>query len=459
MAHKGDRSIPKSRLGRLSMLGGLAGRLATDLAGTAGYLAVGKTKDQAASLFHRQAAERLVGALGKMKGLPMKVGQMISYIDDFIPPEHRDVYRRTLASLQRHARPMRYREMAEQVRRDLGAAPEQVFLNIVPEPIAAASIGQVYRATTKDGRDVAVKVQYPGIKEAIENDIKNIDVLRSAMSMILPKVDVERSIEDLTSRVLEECDYGCELNNQEDFRRAWEADAEVHIPRPIPELSGDHVLVTELVEGDHWSEMLEKTSAAERTRHGLIIARFVFRSLYVHGMFNADPHPGNYIFMKDRRVAFIDFGCVQRYARETVEAFKRARDSAMQGVKGAEFQRVIMECYELPDDLDEEDRVFMEEYVKCCFYPVLAPQPFKYGRAYTQQLADLTMKGARLGAKKAFRRGVWEAKRPGLVFLNRINFGLNSILSALDAEADWRELLRAIDEEGVRERARGSASR
>jgi predicted unusual protein kinase regulating ubiquinone biosynthesis (AarF/ABC1/UbiB family) len=446
-AKDGERSIPKSRMGRLTMLGGLAGRLATDLAGAAGRIAAGKARDEAAALFHRQAADRLVAALGKMKGLPMKVGQMLSYIDDFIPPEHREMYKKTLQALQRHARPMRYEEMAAQIRRDLKTGPEEIFAEIQREPIAAASIGQVYRAKTKDGLLVAVKVQYPGIKEAIENDIKNIEVLRSALAVILPRVDVDRSLEDLTSRVLEECDYGCEMNNQEDFRRAWESDAQVFIPRPIPELSGDRVLVSELVEGDHFAEMLSKADQDARTRHGTIIARFVFRSLYVHGMFNADPHPGNYLFMPDGRVAFLDFGCVQRYARETLEAFRAVREAAIEGKEGREFREVVKVSYGLPDALDEEEWAFMEQYVKCCFWPLLAPQPFRYSRAYTQKLADMTVQGTMIGARKAMRKGVWEAKAPGLIFLNRINFGLNSILSSLDAEADWRELVRSIDEE------------
>jgi predicted unusual protein kinase regulating ubiquinone biosynthesis (AarF/ABC1/UbiB family) len=349
---------------------------------------------------------------------------------------------------------MRYDEMAAQIRRDLKKEPEEIFAEIQKEPIAAASIGQVYRARTREGRDVAVKVQYPGIKEAIENDIKNVEVLRSALSVILPKVDVDRSLEDLTSRVLEECDYGCELNNQEDFRRAWDGDAEVFIPHVLPELSGDRVLVSELVVGDHFADMLVRADQAERTRNGKIIARFVFRSLYVHGMFNADPHPGNYLFMPDGRVAFLDFGCVQRYAHETLLAFREVREAAINGMESSAFQRVIKSSYGLPDTLDDEEREFMERYVKCCFWPVLAPQPFRYGREYTQKLADMTMQGTMIGARKAIRKGVWEAKTPGLIFLNRINFGLNSILSALGAEADWRELVRVIDDEWDRRSSR-----
>jgi predicted unusual protein kinase regulating ubiquinone biosynthesis (AarF/ABC1/UbiB family) len=444
--------VTKGRLGRLGMLGGLAGSLAGELAGAATRVAVGAAREEASRLFHKEAAQKLLASLGRMKGLPMKAGQMLSYIDDFIPLEHRETYRETLRQLQVKARPMPTAELTRAIARELGKPPEELFQRFDPEPIAAASIGQVYRATLKSGAEVAVKVQYPGIREAIESDLKNLDVLRAALGVILPKVDVENSIHDLTSRILEECDYRSELRNQEQFRTLWECDPEVLVPRAFPELSGDTVLVSEFVEGKYWQRMMDETEAPERSRLGRTIARFVFRSLYVFAMFNADPHPGNYVFLADGRVAFLDFGCVQRYPEETLRAFRTVREAAKEGLRGAPFQKLLVEAYGLPADFDQEEWEFMEEFVRACFWPLLAPQPYRYDRAYTQRLADLSLRGARVGARKALQKGVWEAKRPGLLFLNRINFGLNSLLAALGAEADWYALVKQIDAE-VDERA------
>src|SRR5262245_34184683 len=170
------------------MAAGLAGDVAVAVA------ALGKS---AGEEFHRRAAERLLSRLGEMKGLPMKLGQMLSYVDDMVPPEHRSIYRDTLSALRIRSRPMPL-DTFEQA---------QKFASFEREPIAAASIGQVYRAVMKDGTRAAVKIQYPGIKEAIESDLKNIDTLLSAASIVLPRVELENTIADITARIGEECDY------------------------------------------------------------------------------------------------------------------------------------------------------------------------------------------------------------------------------------------------------------
>lgn len=377
---------------------------------------------------------------------------MLSYIDDFIPPAHRGTYRDALRGLQVRARPLRREEVEAVIREELGAPPGDIFARFDPEPIAAASIGQVYRAALACGTEVAVKVQYPGIREAILSDLKNAELFRAALSLVLPKVDVDRSLADITSRVLEECDYACELCNQEEFARAWEGDAEVRIPRVFRELSGARVLTSEHVAGPGFHEMLARTGAAERARYAAIMYRFVFRSLYVHGLFNADPHPGNYLYPPDGRVAFLDFGCVQRYDADAVAAFRRVRRLAMDGARGAPFREAMQAGYGIPADIDEEEWAFLEEYVLLCFEPVRAPR-FRFDRAYTERIADLTLRWAPIGARKALRKGVWEAKRPGLVFLGRIQYGFASVLAAMDVEADWRAIMEEIDGEDFDEPA------
>jgi predicted unusual protein kinase regulating ubiquinone biosynthesis (AarF/ABC1/UbiB family) len=439
--------VPKSRIGRLTKLGGLATGLAGDAAGAAGRMVAGADWDRAAERFHEQAARRLFEALGHMKGLPMKVGQMLSYIDDFIPPDWRALYRDALRPLQVKARPMHWEEIEAAIREDLGAAPDEIFVRFDREPIAAASIGQVYRAALPGGTEVAVKVQYPGIVEAIQSDLKNVRLLRDVFALVLPQMDVERSLADVTARVLEECDYVSELLNQKEFCAAWAGDADLYIPPAFEPLCGHQVLVSEFVEGPGFDEMLQLKPPEERSRLGRLLFRFVFRSLYVHGLFHADPHPGNYVFPADGRLAVLDFGCVQRFDLDTRLALARVRKLAASGARGAALREAMSEAYGLPGDFDEEEWEFLERYVLLAFEPVLEDRVFRYDRAYTERLADTVLKGKLLFARKVVRKGVREAKRPGLVFLNRIQYGLSSVLASMGAEANWFRLTQAIDQE------------
>ena len=447
MARKPERKIPTGRVERMTRMGTLGVGLGNDLLGAAGRIAIGRGLDRTAPGFHKQAAKTIAESLGGMKGLPMKVGQMLSYIDDLAPPGYAEVYREELARLQTKVRPLRWREIEAVIERDLGKKPDRLFRTFDREPVAAASIGQVYRAVLQDGREVAVKVQYPGIADAIRNDLKNADLLRNALSLLLSKVDVERSLQDITARVLEECDYGCELNNQMEFADQWRGSEDVWIPEVIEELSADHVLVMEFVRGQTWDELVASADDAERERVGRALYRFLFRSLYVFGFFNADPHPGNYLFPDDGRVAFLDFGCVQRYRPDIVRDLRKVRTMVAEGVRGPDFREVLGAAWQMPDDLDDEEWEFFEEYLAAAFAPILADGRFRYDKAYAEKLSDLNLKGGMLGARKAFRKGVREAKMPGLIFLSRIQFGFASVMATLDVESDWIELMQEIDAE------------
>lgn len=445
--NKGERKIPQGRVARLTRVARLGTRLGSSLAGAAGRMALGTSREDTAAAFHRSAAEALFKELGKMKGLPMKAGQLLSYTAHLLPEDYRKTYEETLQGLQVKASPMRWSELEKQIERDLGKKPSELFASIEPEPLAAASIGQVYLATLHDGRRVAVKVQYPGIADAIRSDLKNIDLLVRALSVLLPKVDVEQTLKDLGSRLLEECDYGCELCNLEEFERAWREDPEVWVPSAIPELCGEAVLTTEFVEGRSWQEMLGSSSQDERNRYGQALFRFAFRSLYVHGLFNADPHPGNYLFPSDGRVAFIDYGCVQRFGMDTIGEIAAMRRAVMHGETGDALRESVAKLFMLPAELnDEEWWAYSKEFMLAAFEPILKPR-FRFDAAYCERLADLALKGGFLGARKALRNGISEPKAPGLVFLSKISVGLYSVLAQLEAEGDWVGLITDVDTE------------
>ncbi|MBK8012723.1 MAG: AarF/ABC1/UbiB kinase family protein [Deltaproteobacteria bacterium] len=429
-------TLKKSRLARLSAFGGVVAGVAGDAVGA---VRVARRTGLAAEIaFHQRVASRLLESFGEMRGLPMKFGQMLSYVDDMVPKEFRDIYRQTLSGLRVHAEPMSWETMARVIEAEFGRPPEAVFEAIDQTPIAAASIGQVYRARFL-GRDVAVKVQYPGVSEAIESDMKNAEALMSTLSKLIPKSDVRTSMDDIASRLREECDYTIEGQNQRDFSEAWRADPEIHIPEVLE--ARPRVLITELCEGDEWEPMLARSNQEVRSRYGQILARFVFHSLHIHGMFNADPHPGNYAFRSDGGINFFDFGCVQRFTRQDVLAFEEVQEAALRGERGAPLRARIGAVYGIPSSLDDELWGVVEEYVLLGFEPILMPQPYRYGPDYTQRLGDYVLRAKLVAAKKIRKTGLWDAKRPGVVFLHRINYGVASLLARLEAEVDWGRIV------------------
>jgi predicted unusual protein kinase regulating ubiquinone biosynthesis (AarF/ABC1/UbiB family) len=421
----------QGRIGRLARLVSLTTGLAASAAASAAH--------GGAPAFHRRAARLLRDVLGEMKGIPMKVGQLLSYIDDFLPPDHREIYRETLRDLQTLAQPMSWKTVRGIVRPERFASVEEV-------PLAAASIGQVHGAVLKDGTEVVLKVQYPGIAKAIRSDLANLELLKKVFAVVLPRFDTERSMADLVARMTEECDYGCELCSQEEFGRIWSGNPEVVVPRVFPELSDDQVLVSERIRGLSWQEKLARSDQAEKNRIGHVLFRFVFRSLYGYGLLNADPHPGNYLFLDDGRVAFLDFGCVQRYGPDAIRDFHALRRLLMEGVSGAAVRAAVVKAYALPD-MDEEEWEFTDRYVELCFAPVLASGSFRYSRDYGARLGDLSQEGAFLFARKALKKGVQESRREGFLFLNRLTYGFASIMGALEAEGGWREEIDRIDAE------------
>ena len=313
--------IPTSRVRRSARVGRLAaGQAARQLGTKTANLA--RSEDAAnAALEKRQveAAEQIVAALGTMKGAAMKLGQVLSFLDvGLVPEPYREEFQRKLGRLRDAAPKVRFEDMKNVIEADLEEPLEDVFDEFEEEPIAAASIGQVYRAKLSNGRAVAVKVQYPGVNQAVRADMQNLGIILRLMKRVAPGLDVKAIGEEVRARIYEELDYELEAQNQRSMARIYRGHPFIVIPDVITRLSRERVIVQEFVTGRGFEE-LKRLPQDERNRIAEIVFRFFFGSLYRHRQFSGDPHPGNFLLLDDGRMAFLDFGLFKRMSDEAVD--------------------------------------------------------------------------------------------------------------------------------------------
>jgi len=322
VAREKDASIPTGRIRRTAKVAGLAGgQTARNYATRATNLTRGHDgRRRAASRRQAEAAEQILEVLGNMKGAAMKVGQVASFIDTgAFPEEFQERIQAKLAELRDSAPRVPFRDMRRVIEQELGDPLDEVFADFDDEAVAAASIGQVYRATLADGRAVAVKVQYPGVAQAVRADLQNLGMIMRVAKKIAPGMDAKAMTGEIRERLSDELDYEQEAQAQRAFARTWHGHPFVVIPDVVTSLSRERVLVTEWVDGLGFEEV-KLLPQAERDRFGEIVFRFFFGSLYRHGHFSGDPHPGNFKLMDDGRVAFLDFGMTKKLGRAHLDA-------------------------------------------------------------------------------------------------------------------------------------------
>jgi predicted unusual protein kinase regulating ubiquinone biosynthesis (AarF/ABC1/UbiB family) len=408
---------------------------------------------QAAELARQERlAERYAEVLGDMKGAVMKVGQILSFVDvgGVVPTPHRDLFQGTLARLQHEVPPLAPEEIADVIQAELGARPDEIFASFSPEPVAAASIGQVHMARLADGTELAVKVQYPGVSEAVRADLANTNllasVIRAGLALLGPKaprLDTRMMVEEIRDRVTDELDYRIEAANQQEFCTIYEEHPFIHIPAVYPEFSTSRVLVTDYVHGMQWSEATAAGDAI-RSRWGETIFRFVFGTLHQHGFFHADPHPGNYIFHEDGTVTFLDFGCVKRFAPERVSVMSAVMDAALARNALGVLQAFIDVGLLADADAEGLDPDRLLEYYRAALRDRWDTQPFTYTPDSVAEIASGTYQPS--GPYYDITRQLQMPK--DLLFLNRITVGASSVLAHLYATADWKSVDREIRHDG-----------
>ena len=338
---KDDRSIPKGRVRRTAQVGTVIGSQGARYAGTRAANLTRSDERGAEEIDrrHLEAAERMVDTLGAMKGAAMKIGQLASFIDtEFLPPEYRELYQDKLSKLRSEAPPMPWKKVSAVLEEEWEAPVEELFESFSEDAAAAASIGQVHRATLPDGREVAVKIQYPGVAAALRADMQNAGMIMRMAKALAPGLDAKAAAAELKERVLEELDYEYEGQNQRTFSRAYRGHPFVYVPDVVSRLSTGRVLVTEWVDGVGFDDV-KALPQDERDRFAEIVFRFCFGSIYHLQHFNADAHPGNYILMDDGKVAFIDFGMTKQLDSEQIEleiaALRAAFDDDPEGLRVA----------------------------------------------------------------------------------------------------------------------------
>jgi predicted unusual protein kinase regulating ubiquinone biosynthesis (AarF/ABC1/UbiB family) len=384
--------------------------------------------------FELQTAESIAAALGNMKGALMKLGQMASYLDQGLP----EPVRQALAELQANAPPMSAALAAQVVEDELGKPPDELFATWDERPIAAASIGQVHRALTHDGRAVAVKVQYPGVGEAIRADLDNAGLLFGAMGMLFPGLEPEPLVAELRERLLEELDYRQEADNQRLFADFYAGHPFIHIPAVVDDLCSERVLTTELAEGARFDEVV-RWSQAERDLAAEAIFRFVFGSLYRLHAFNGDPHPGNYLFRPGGHVSFLDFGLVKRFDPAEVELIGDMLEAMVVDRDITEYRRLIEGIGMLTPGNDFTDAEVQDYFGH--FYDFVQ----------RDEVSTITSEYASETVRRFFDAAgpygpIMRAANvpPTFVIIQRINLGLYAIFGQLHATANWRRISEEI---------------
>jgi predicted unusual protein kinase regulating ubiquinone biosynthesis (AarF/ABC1/UbiB family) len=433
--------LRRTRLRRSMRVWGLSARRGADWAVHRARRTVASEEERTAldERFMIRSAEDAVRELGQMKGAMMKVGQLLGFILEGLPEEAQ----RALATLQADAPPMAPELAAEVVRTELGDDAQRLFRSWEPHPIAAASVGQVHRAVLHDGRPVAVKVQYPGVDRAIQADLSNAEVMyRLFSAFALKGLEVRALVDELRRRMGDELDYHIEAEHQTAFAEAYRDHPFIWVPAVVPERSTQRVLTTEWVDGRSWADFVESADRPARQRAGEILFRFAEGSIHRLGMFNGDPHPGNYRFLSDGRIAFLDFGLVKRWTPGEWEALSPCLDAILACDAERLIKAMVGGGFLPPRHGLDPQAVF--DYVSIPYRPYLSDH-FLFTREFmadtVQRIADV--RGPHVDVVERLNLPA------SFVILDRVVWGVSALLGKLEAEGPWRAILAEYREDAA----------
>ncbi|HEY5196152.1 MAG TPA: AarF/UbiB family protein [Solirubrobacteraceae bacterium] len=384
--------------------------------------------------------DALVDQLAVMRGAAMKAGQVLSTIEfPGLEPDQAAYLQGRLASLRDDVAPVGWNRMRRVIEADWGEPAEQMLAAIDTEPAAAASIGQVYRGRTHAGTEVAIKVQYPGIAEAVESDMRNLRLLSPMLRRLIPGVEVKALLAELGERIAEECDYELEAGNHRRLARYWRGHPFVLVPNVERDLSSRRVLVTEWVDGMSFDEVAGQADVV-RDRYAEILYRFFYGTITGLDLVLGDPHPGNYLLCADGRVAFFDFGMLRRlpadYLRREGDVARAIREGDARSMV-----RTLGELGYLPGPTDDWDGELMLDYMRGVSWWLDADERLEPRDLWR---SAEPLRGEDGGEHMSqLRRMTFP---PEALLLRRMEGLLFQSATAIRARAPWGELMRELAE-------------
>jgi predicted unusual protein kinase regulating ubiquinone biosynthesis (AarF/ABC1/UbiB family) len=434
-----SRGVRTARLGRVAV--GAAARWTGDRLDSRGTL-----EEQRRRRGDRIVAtiDALVDQLATMRGAAMKAGQVLSTVEFPGLEEDQSAYLQgRLASLRDSAPAVEWKQMRKVLAGDWGEQPDRVLAHIDTEPAASASIGQVYRGHTLEGQEVAIKVQYPGIAESVEADMRNLMLLSPLLRQLMPGLDVKELLGELRERIAEECDYELEASNHRLLERFWRGHPFVVVPRVHGDLSRRRVLVTDWVDGVSFEEVTRQPDPG-RDRYTEIMYRFFYGTALHLGLALGDPHPGNYLLTNDGNVAFFDFGMLRRLPEDYL-----GREAAIaRGLREGDTAAVINGMRELgylPGELEQWNSELLVAYMSRVSWWLQVEGPLRLAPDDLWRSTDVLRDADARAHIEQLRR---MRLPPEALLLRRMEGLLFQTATTLRASAPWGELLRELTGDG-----------
>ena len=424
--------VPQTRIGRLARIGVAAGELAVGAAAEGlKRMARGEAPNFASAIFTGASAQKLAGRLSRLRGAAMKLGQLLSIQgEEILPPE----FAQALSVLRAQAAPMPADQLRRVMGREYGKGWEKRFRHFDWEPIAAASIGQVHRATARDGRDLALKIQYPGVARSIASDVDNVAVLLRLFNVLPLDIDVAATAQEAKRQLAQEADYESEARFLERYAKLVADEPLLVLPRVHRDLTTTRIMAMDYMHGEPL-ETLREESQRKRDAIGTVLERLLFRELFEFRVMQTDPNFGNYLYQRDTgRIVLLDFGATRKFDADFVATYSRITRAVAEGDRERVAREAVRIGYATPEDGPERVQAAVDVIFLVC-------EPLRHKGPYDFPASNLPSRVHDLGYDLAIRRGLLRAPPPPTLFLHRKLVGSFLLLARIGARVDARSLV------------------